>query len=171
MYYLDTNIVLSYNYTTEEDHLKAFELIESIKDLNGNFYISTFSILELYCVISRNIGKYTLPPFSQFRLKTEEDKINFIIKFAISKLKLKICPENITSKEIEGLNVSVFSEYFDAIKLAPNIKLKTLDALHIACACRLKEEGATIHLVSFDKDFLKKKCQIEDKTGIKIIST
>jgi predicted nucleic acid-binding protein len=170
MYYLDTNIILSYNYRTEEDHLEAFNLIERIKDPNGNFYISTFSILELYCVISRNIDKYKLPPFSQFRSKTEEDKINFIIQYAINKLKLKICPENITSKEIKTLNVSVFLEYYNAIKLAPNIKLTASDTLHIAYACRLKKEGAITHIVSFDTDFQKKKGQIEDETGIKIIS-
>lgn len=170
MYYLDTNIVISYSYRTETDHLDAINLIDRIKDPNCNFYISPFSILELYCVISKNIDKFKLPPFSQFRHKTEEDKINFIIQYTINRLNLKICSENITSNEIETLNANVFSEYYNAIKLAPNIKLRALDTLHIAYARRLKEEGAITYLVSFDAEIQKKKAQIEAETGVKIIS-
>jgi len=170
MFYVDTHVVLSYNFTTEETHLEAFNLINRIKNFSDEFYISPLSVLELYCVISRNITKYKMPPIAFVGLKTEEEKIEYILQYTIQSLNLEICLENNISKELEGLKIKVFSEYHCAIKLSPKIKLSTLDTIHIAYASRLREEGKIRYVVSLDKDIRKKRRLIDAETGVKIIS-
>ncbi len=168
MFYLDTNVILSYNFETEKLHLQAVNLIEKIE--GSKFYASPFSILELYCTVSRTIGKYKLP-FPRFRKLKEELKVKMVIEHAIRSLNLTVCSDDTANKEIEWLSVKVFSRYFDAIRLAPKVKLRTGDLLHVAYACQLKNEGKIEYIVSLDDNFQKKEGPIERETGIKILQS
>jgi len=168
MFYLDTNVILSYNFETEKLHLQAVNLIEKIE--GSKFYASPFSILELYCTVSRTIGKYKLP-FPRFRKLKEELKVKMVIEHAIRSLNLTVCSDDTANKEIEWLSVKVFSRYFDAIRLAPKVKLRTGDLLHVAYACQLKKEGKIEYIVSLDDDFQKKEGPIERETGIKLLQS
>ena len=168
MFYLDTNVILSYNFETEKLHLQAVNLIEKIE--GSKFYASPFSILELYCTVSRTIGKYKLP-FPRFRKLKEELKVKMVIEHAIRSLNLTVCSDDTANKEIEWLSVKVFSRYFDAIRLAPKVKLRTGDLLHVAYACQLKNEGKIEYIVSLDDDFQKKEGSIERETGIKLLQS
>ncbi|RLG35129.1 hypothetical protein DRN97_00685 [Methanosarcinales archaeon] len=165
MFYLDTNIILSYTHKTEELHWQAKNLIEN---LEGKFYASPFSILELYCVVSRNIGKYKLPLPHFWRLG-ENKKVKTVVENAIRSLNLTVCSDDTANKEIEWLSAKVFSIYFDAIRLASKVKLRTGDILHVAYACQLKKEGKIEYIVSLDDDFQKKEELIENETGIKLL--
>ena len=168
MFYLDTDVILAYNYKTEVQHWRAVNLIEKIE--GSKFYASPFTILELSCAVSRDIGKYKLP-FSSFRELKEETKVKMVIEHAIRSLNLTVCSDDTANKEIEWLGVKVFSKYFDAIRLAPKVKLRTGDILHVAYACQLKKEGKIEYIVSLDDDFQKKEELIEDETGIKLLSS
>ena len=168
MFYLDTNVILSYNYETEKLHWQAVNLIEKIE--GSKFYASPFSILELYCTVSRTIGKYKLP-FPRFRKLKEELKVKMVIEHAIRSLNLTVCSDDTANKEIEWLSAKVFSRYFDAIKLAPKAKLRTGDTLHVAYACQLKKEGKIEYIVSLDNDFQEKEGSIERETGIKLLQS
>jgi predicted nucleic acid-binding protein len=168
MFYLDTNVILSYNYETEKLHWQAVNLIEKIE--GSKFYASPFSILELYCTVSRTIGKYKLP-FPRFRKLKEELKVKMVIEHAIRSLNLTVCSDDTANKEIEWLSVKVFSRYFDAIRLAPKVKLRTGDLLHVAYACQLKTEGKIEYIVSLDDDLQKKEGSIERETGIKLLQS
>jgi len=168
MFYLDTDVILSYNFETEKLHLQAVNLIEKIE--GSKFYASPFSILELYCTVSRTIGKYKLP-FPRFRKLKEELKVKMVIEHAIRSLNLTVCSDDTANKEIEWLSVKVFSRYFDAIRLAPKVKLRTGDLLHVAYACQLKNEGKIEYIVSLDDDFQKKEGSIERETGIKLLQS
>lgn len=166
MYYLDTHLILSYNYETEEQHWIASDLIDNIE---GKFYASPFTILELYCTVSRNLGKYKLP-FPSFRKLEEKIKAKMVIEHAIRKIDVTICSDDIANEEIEWIGISMFSKYFDAIKLAPKVQLPTGDTLHVAYACQLKKEGKIKYIVSIDfHHFHKKKKLIERETGIKLL--
>jgi len=166
MFYLDTDVILAYNYETETQHWRAVDLIERIE--GSKFYASPFSILELYCTVSRTIDKYKLP-FPRFRKLKEELKVKMVIEHAIRSLNLTVCSDDTANKEIEWLSVKVFSRYFDAIRLAPKVKLRTGDLLHVAYACKLKTEGKIEYIVSLDNDFQKKEVSIERETGIKLL--
>jgi len=165
MFYLDTNVILSYTHTTEELHWHAKNVIEN---LEGEFYSSPFTILELYCVVSRNIDKYKLP-LPHFRRLDEIEKVKTVVENAIRSLDLTVCSDDVADEEIEWLGVKVFSKYFDAIRLAPKIRLPTGDMLHVSYAWQLKNEGKIEYIVSLDNDFQKKRDLIENETGIKMI--
>lgn len=168
MFYLDTDVILAYNYETEVQHWRAVNLIEKIE--GSKFYASPFSILELYCTVSRTIGKYKLRS-PRFRELKEEIKVKMVIEYAIRSLNLTVCSDDTANKEMEWLSVKMFSRYFDAIKLAPKVKLRTGDLLHVAYACQLKNEGKIEYIVSLDDDFQKKEVSIERETGIKILQS
>jgi predicted nucleic acid-binding protein len=165
MFYLDTNVILSYTHKTEALHWQAKSLIEN---LEGKFYASPFSILELFCVVSRNIGKYKLP-LPHFRRLRESEKVKTVVENAIRSLNLTVCSDDAVNKEIEWLSAEVFSRYFDAITLAPKVKLRTGDTLHVGYAGKLKKEGKIEYIVSLDDDFQKKEDLIENETGIKLL--
>ncbi len=168
MFYLDTDVILAYNYETEVQHWRAVNLIEKIE--GSKFYASPFTILELYCAVSRDIGKYKLP-FSSFRELKEETKVKMVIEHAIRSLNLTVCSDDITNKEVEWLGIKMFARYFDCIALAPKVKLRTGDILHVAYACQLKNEGKIEYIVSLDDDFQKKEGSIERETGIKLLQS
>ncbi|MGC9014862.1 MAG: type II toxin-antitoxin system VapC family toxin [Thermoproteota archaeon] len=64
MFYLDTSLVIAYGIEGDPNHERAVDVIEKIKKKFGisEFYTSTFTLVELYAVLSRNIQKYRLPP-------------------------------------------------------------------------------------------------------------
>jgi hypothetical protein len=117
-----------------------------------------------------SINKYKLPS-PTFRKQKEEIKVKMAVEYAIRNLNLTVYSDDITNKEVEWLGFKVFSRYFDAIKLAPKVKLRTGDTLHVAYAYQLKREGKIEYIVSLDEDFQKKKNLIENETGIKLLSS
>jgi predicted nucleic acid-binding protein len=144
MYYLDTNVILSYTHKTEALHWQAKSLIENLK---GEFYASPFSILELFCVVSRNIGKYKLP-LPHFRRLRESEKVKTVVENAIRSLNLTVCSDDTTNKEIGWLGVKMFARYFDSIALAPKVKLPAKDILHVAYASQMKNEGKIKYILN-----------------------
>ncbi|MGB2843059.1 MAG: type II toxin-antitoxin system VapC family toxin [Halobacteriota archaeon] len=169
MFYLDTDVILSYSFATRGDeHLRAVNLIEKIE--GSKFYASPFTILELCCTVSRDINKYKLPS-PTFRKQKEEIKVKMAVEYAIRSLNLTVCSDDTANKEMGWLGIKVFSRYFDAIKLAPKVKLRTGDTLHVAYACQLKKDGRIEYIVSLDDDFQKKGESIERETGIKLLQS
>lgn len=156
MYYVDTNAVLDYafpNSRAKERHERAKKLID---ETEGNCYLSSFVVLELSCVISRNIDDFSYP-FDFEKATTQEVKVKAIVKYAIRKPAPIISPNNVRVKELEELNIKVFDTYFEAIRLVPKIKLHSCDTLHVAYAEELKRDGKINYIVTFDSDFIKRR--------------
>ena len=166
MYYLDTNAVLDYAFSGRDRHDRAEKLINRP---GNDCYISSFVILELYCVISRNIEEFSYP-FDFKNATSEEIKVRTIVKYAINQLNPIIVPDNVKIEEIGDLKSKVFDKYSKAIRLAPNIKLHSRDTLHVAYADELKNSGKIKYILTFDSDFKEKEDLIESNTGIKIKS-
>ena len=104
-----------------------------------------------------------------FRRLDEIEKVKTVVENAIRSLDLTVCSDDVADEEIEWLGIKVFSKYFDAIRLAPKIRLPTGDMLHVSYAWQLKNEGKIEYIVSLDNDFQKKRDLIENETGIKMI--
>jgi len=166
MYYVDTNAVLDYAFEVRERHERAKELIDETEEV---CYISSFVVLELSCVISREIEDFSYL-FDFERATTQEIKVKAIVKYAIRKLAPIIFPDNVKIRRIAEFNVKVFDIYFEAIRLAPTIMLPSRDTLHVAYAKELKKDGKIKYILTFDSHFIKKKELIESNTGIKIIN-
>ena len=62
------------------------------------------------------------------------------------------------------------SEYKRAFLLAPELKLRTLDLLHISYAWNLKMNGKNIEkFATFDEEILRKSDKIKELTDIRVI--
>lgn len=169
MYYIDTNAVLDYAFPCEvrDRHKKVKALIDGTR---GDCFISSFVVLELNCVISREMKDFSYL-FDFERATTHEIKVKAIVKYAIRKLDPIIVPDDVKIKEIADLKIKVFDKYFEAIRLASKIKLHSRDTLHVAYAHELKKDNKIKYILTFDSDFIKKKDLIERNTGIQIINS
>jgi len=163
--YLDTNLLLSYYFENDRNHRHAAEIVESLKQQGKKRYISPLVIVELYAVISRRLEQLRLPP--PFINLDREGKIQAVIKDIIQKV------EAITTNDecrIDQLNqAKAFHIYVKAIKQAGQLKLKTLDLLHIAYALRLAEKNLADTFATLDREITEKK-PILEHLGIKILS-
>ncbi len=66
--------------------------------------------------------------------------------------------------------LKLFHKFLDAIDLADNLKLRTLNLLHIVYADQLAEKKLIKYFVTFDSDFLDKKEAILENTGVEVIT-
>jgi len=166
MFYIDTNVILSYTFTNEANHLSAVNAINGIKS-KGKFYISSLVVSELYCNIVRNISKYALP-YSGFRNLAVEVKARIIIEYAMRTIGIDLQPDDGMLERL-WLGEMAFWAFSDSIDLDAEIGLRTGDAIHLAYANKLKKNGLVQYIVSLDKDFGNKRNEIRMKTGIEIL--
>jgi predicted nucleic acid-binding protein len=167
MLYLDTNVIIAYCIDNDPDHNRALNIIETLRQNKNKFYASTLSLVELYSVVSRNIQNYRLPPGIE-ELTDERIKIRTTIAYFLKLLSLHILSDE--AKLIDLNHLKIFYEYFNAIKLAPLLKLKTLDLLHIVYAQELVTKKFIKAFITFDKEIMKKKDLILKTLKIEIIS-
>ncbi len=162
--YVDTNIVLAYAFEEEKQHTDAERMVTEARE-RGAFYISSFTILELYCVLSRNISKYRLPPIFEEILDSSA-KVRGAVKYAVKRLDPIILSDELQVNDID--DIRIFHRFYETIKLAPKIKLTTADSIHVAYAHQLKKEDKIKYFMTADRDFDKKKDLIKENTGILI---
>ena len=170
--YLDTSIILA-------RYLRSDPNFHRVEKLLGNTsqprYISEASILELYCVFSRLINSRSLISLEEkvgFDQLTTDEKVRVAVEHAIRSWRVKgITPER-TSIRLPASDqmFEVTHEIFEAIRCAPELGLKALDALHLAYASTIKEVDPDLDtFTTLDKDISSKKDTIETKTGIRIV--
>lgn len=135
MIYVDTNVIISYMDELDSNHAKAVALLEKLK--NEKLVASKLTLVELASVYSRAGLK---------------DPIALAI-YSIEEVGVHIA--NIDFNEV----------LTSAFRLADELKLRTLDLLHIA-ACKLI--GAN-RFATFDKDIIGKK-NLVSKLGIDIVT-
>ncbi len=127
MEYIDTSVLIAFIDKNDDKHYIAEEMLKKY----SNKIITKLNIIEMRSVLTR------------INLKMEE--IDALIDYLVIKGEIKIIEVNM-NKAIIKWN-----------EIIEEIKLKTLDLLHIANAVIL---NAT-KFVTFDKDFISKKDRIE----------
>ncbi len=113
------------------------EAVKLVKDIKERKVVSKLTLLELTSVYSRA-------------------KLNEPLALAIYSI------ENIGA---EMMNVNFDEVMREAFKLAPKLRLKTLDLLHIAICKTIKARA----IVTFDKNIISKAAEIS-KISIKVIT-
>lgn len=93
-------------------------------------------------------------------------KVKLAVKYALSKLDFNILQDDSVVKKLEGIKVKAHRLFYKAINLAPKIKLKASDLVHIAYAHQLKRKGKIDSIMTLDKDFKKKRDLIKKHTGL-----
>lgn len=123
MEYIDTNILISYIDKNDPKHSMAEQLFKEY----SNKIISELNIIEMKSVLSRS--------------NLMEEQMYALIDYLLIKSDIKIKPIDINESIMKGNEV------------VNNLKLKTLDLLHIATAILVKADK----FITFDKDFVNKK--------------
>lgn len=138
MSYIDTSVLISYVNPDDSLHDKAVKLIDGFHEKK---LVSDLTIIELYSVFSRTMNLSNI-------------EIEALVKYTLRKT------------NVEKLSVKWDRIYRRAIKLANELKLKSLDLLHITIAslsnCRF--------FATFDKDILRKSAIIREKLGLEIVN-
>jgi predicted nucleic acid-binding protein len=166
MAYVDTSIVIAYYFREDPNHGKAAKVIDILKKENREMIISPLTIIELYSVLSRKSEEYALPPRIR-AVDNEKLRIRILVNHVIKDMKLRIVDDE---PRVEQINkTKLFHIYQKAIKYAVDLKLKTLDLLHIAYATLLAGKGLVNVFTTLDNEILAKGYLLE-KLGLKLLN-
>jgi len=163
MAYVDTNVIISYYYIEDDNHDLAVKVVRRLKNENIKIYVSSLTILEVFSVISRKLPESKIPP--HLRYADERTRILMMVQQALSLINPIIINDE-PRTELFGENI-FFHKFTKAVELAHQLKLKTLDLLHIAYAIQLAEKGLVNMFVTFDGEIMEKRSLLE-KLGIKV---
>lgn len=163
MAYVDTNVVVAYGFKNDPNHQNARKIIDKLR--SQNLISSPITLVELYSVLSRRHDQYKPPPELK---KLKADRLIYgLARYLCSLMNLKILPDTPKLDRLDEL--SIYHIYSRAIKLAPELSLKTLDLFHLAYATKFHEDGLVDVFATLDREILEKKDIIEMRLGIKII--
>ena len=129
MIYLDTNVIVSYVNPRDPLHGAARRLIESLR--SRGLVVSQLVPLELSSVYSRTMRLTSL-------------EIEALVEYSLS----------VTGARLEQVDCDRL--ILEAKLKAPELKLRTLDLLHVTAAYLLGAEA----IATFDRDIIAKRDQI-----------
>ncbi|ARM76695.1 type II toxin-antitoxin system VapC family toxin [Acidianus manzaensis] len=113
-YYVDTSVIIAYVIDSDPNHEKAVEVLLD----KGDRIISQLTVTELYSVFSRRVK--------------DEIVVESLVNYSIKKVGVKV----------ERID---FNEVFKKVsEIAPKVKLKTLDLLHLIISIILNSEILTL---------------------------
>jgi predicted nucleic acid-binding protein len=160
-------VILAYCIDCDPQHNKAVNIIEKLRQNTNRFYVSPFTLVELYSVLLRNIQSYKLPPGIE-ELTNHRSKLRTTITYFLQLLSINIPSDEAKLTDLDGLKL--FRKFLEAIDLATKLKLKTLDLLHIAYASQLAKKKLIQFFITFDSKILENKEDILKNTGIEVIN-
>jgi len=166
MAYLDTNVIIAYGFDGDPNHEKAVSIIEGGRSV-GEFYGSTFTLVELFCALYRNIQKYRLPPGIE-QIVDERSKVRVTVSYLLYNLNIHMFSDESRLMDLD--NLKSFHVFYEAIHLAQKIKLRTLDMLHLAYANQLAKKNIIDYFITLDSAIVEKKGEIEESIGVKVVS-
>jgi len=105
-------------------------------------YISSLVVVKLYAVTSRRLYELRLPP--PFMHLDRDKRIQALIKDIIQSTEAAIIDDECCLDQLH--QAKAFHIYVKAVEQATQLKLKTLDLLHIAYVLRLAEKNLAPHI-------------------------
>jgi len=171
--YIDTNVILA-RYIPTDPHSASCRRFFGKTKLKR--LASSLSLLELTCVFSRLLeaGEIKLSPQIDAALAdlSFQEKAQAMVEYT-----LKDCDVSVASADPIPLTISVLGSPFrvdriclKALKLASQLRLKTLDTLHLAQASCLRDEGVQIeYFVTNDMEILARREQVSKTIQSKVL--
>ena len=135
MNYIDTNVIISFLNSRDINHEKALKILNH----DGKMVTSPVAILELKSVLCRTTTLDT-------------DEIEAFVDY-------------LHEINIEVPMIDMNKVISNAIEIAVNIRMKTLEILHLAAGVVLEVDG----FITFDREFLEKEKEIEN-IGLRVKS-
>ena len=182
MYYVDSNVLISYVFATGEPYHKISQkFLDELVKRKQKLYASSLTLVEACNVICRKIIKEEaglIDPLRRYvnKYKDTKDKCKFLISLIISFLKEKLGIEFIDDKrlyEFVTINIDdmklprIFKE---AIELSYKINLRIKDLLHLVYAYTFSNIYGIKYFLTHDiKDFEKIRDKVKQLLQIEII--
>ena len=135
MNYIDTNVIISFLNSRDINHEKALKTLNH----DSEMVTSPVAILELKSVLCRTTTLNT-------------DEIEAFVDY-------------LHEINIEVPMIDMNKVISNAIEIAVNIRMKTLDILHLAAGVVLNVDD----FITFDREFIEKKKEIEN-IGLRVKS-
>ena len=135
MNYIDTNVIISFLNNRDINHEKALKTLNH----DSEMVTSPVAILELKSVLCRTTTLNT-------------DEIEAFVDY-------------LHEINIEVPMIDMNKVISNAIEIAVNIRMKTLEILHLAAGVVLEVDG----FITFDREFLEKEKEIEN-IGLRVKS-
>ncbi len=163
---MDTNVILARFAPRDPLHAVARNFLSPPR---GQKVVSPISFLEMQAVLSRGTVGLDIPDF----LVGERGprKIKALAEYFIKLLDLRMESIALTVRlRISGTGVNMPLEYSEALRKAAELKLKTLDLLHLSYAGLISNMRVRIeNFVTSDGDILDRESIIREQFGFKVI--
>jgi hypothetical protein len=133
---------------------------------------------EKYMVIryvSRNVDILDIPEELKELTRTKEQRVRVIVEYCLSSLSSLATlmfisdTEGLINLTINNLlNVGIFHKFAEALRLAPELQLPSLDLLHVIYAKQVPERIK--YFATLDKTIIGKAESIRNTLGIEVIT-
>ena len=133
-----------------------------IRSKRKQTYVSPLTMVELFSAISRKIQQLKLPP--HITQLDEKARIHIIVKQILKLLNPVVISDEPRLSNINGFRG--FHVFAKAVDLAHQLKLRTLDLLHIAYALDLASKGLADSIVTLDREIQEREPMLQ-KLGLK----
>jgi predicted nucleic acid-binding protein len=163
--YVDTSVLVA-AYTPEDqlhDASRSF-----LKKARTSKIISPLSFEELSAVLSRTEQNLELP--ASLLSEPLARRIRAVVEYIIRDSDLTLASGFGASRvNVGGRRVSIPVEYWQAARLAPVLRMRALDLLHLACARLIDRLQVTVKVfVTGDKGILSKSAEIEQSVQVQV---
>jgi len=133
-----------------------------IRSKRKQMYVSPLTMVELFSAISGKIQQLKLPP--HVTQLDEKARIHIIVKQILELLNPVVISDEPRLSNINGFRG--FHVFAKAVDLAHQLKLRTLDLLHIAYALDLASKGLADSIVTLDREIQEREPMLQ-KLGLK----
>ena len=171
--YLDTSIIVARYMPADPAFNEVEKLFKASREAR---YISEISVLELHCVFSRLIRGGMLSDhlgLSSFADLETKEKVRVAVEHAIRTWRLTVTtPERTYARfPLSRQTIETQHEFYEAIRLAPALGLKTLDMLHLTYAKTMRESVPDLKtFTTLDGDIISRRKEIENELDITVAS-
>ena len=182
MYYVDTNLLVSYVLASDAGHETSVRELERLAAGGQTIYASSFTLTEMYNVLCRRLsrGEELAEPLRSLivaysnRGSSCKFLMSAIMSLLVKKLSVKFVDyERLYELEPVALTsppLKVPKVLRKAMDLSERIQIRTKDLLHLAYASELaKIYNIKYFLTSDVEDFKKVKDRVERELQLKII--
>lgn len=172
--YSDTSTILAYFDENNVFHESARYLFSTV---GLEFFTGNITLLELESVISRNLDQFNFKELieneEKFGNLSPNKKVKLLTEYCLKKLAIKISSgltiEKIT---INNQDLDIENTYNLVWKVNADLKLRTLDAIQICSAIKMRiyDKYEIQYFLTNDSTILKSKKEIFQKSKILPIS-
>lgn len=133
---------------------------------SGSLHITALSLAELHSVFSRVEDQIEVPKGAKIRLP---GALSTLVAFAVKHCNLTLVSvPHAVPVSIGSLDVRASVEQAISYSLAPKLKLRTLDLLHLALCYVLRMQGKLDTFITIDGDIHSSRDIIKQETGVKV---